>query len=65
VNDDDVRALLREEIEKAGSLRKWAMAHGISPAWVSQMMNHHRPPGPKIMKALGIEAQRLYRRRKK
>lgn len=33
----------------------WAKAHGISPAYVSDVIQGRREPGEKILKALGLK----------
>jgi DNA-binding transcriptional regulator YdaS (Cro superfamily) len=39
----------------------WARSHGISPAYVSDVINGRREPGPAILDALGIERVVTYR----
>jgi hypothetical protein len=51
----DVLKKLAREIEKAGSLRKWALTIGASAAYVSDVMLGKRDPGPKILTALKLE----------
>jgi len=46
---------LGRQIAEAGSRRKWAMQHGISAQYVGDVMLGKRPPGPMILKALGLE----------
>jgi lambda repressor-like predicted transcriptional regulator len=52
--EDDVRAALRQAIERAGSLRKWAESAEVSSAHVSQVLQRELPPGPRIAAALGF-----------
>lgn len=33
----------------------WAKSHGVSPAYVSDVIAGRREPGKKILKALGLE----------
>lgn len=51
----DVRAMLKRACEKAGSNRAWALARDLSPAYVGDVLNGRRDPGPAICEALGIE----------
>jgi DNA-binding transcriptional regulator YdaS (Cro superfamily) len=39
----------------------WARKHGVSPAYVSDVINGRREPGPAILDALGIERVVTYR----
>ena len=50
-----VLAHIGKRIEKAGSLRAWARLIGVTPAYVSDVTNGRRDPGPKILAALKIE----------
>ena len=50
----EVRALLRRECEEAGSQREWALAHGITMTDVSYVLTGRRPPGPTLLRALGL-----------
>ena len=61
---DQVRALLRRECDKAGNQAAWAKAHGVSPAYVSDVLVGRREPGDAILRALGLERVVTYRRTK-
>jgi hypothetical protein len=52
----DVVNKLRDAVEKTEghSARKWAAAHGVSSAYVSDVMLGKRDPGPAILVALGL-----------
>jgi DNA-binding transcriptional regulator YdaS (Cro superfamily) len=39
----------------------WARSHNLSPAYVSDVINGRREPGPAILEALGIERVVSYR----
>jgi hypothetical protein len=54
LKSDDLVALLREECERAGSQRKWAHAHGMSQAYVSDVLFGRRSPGALIQIGLGV-----------
>lgn len=56
----DIRDMLRRACETAGSNKAWAGKHGVSEAYVSDVLNGHRSPGPAICTALGIE--QVYRK---
>lgn len=49
--------LLRAEIEKAGSLRKYAKQSGYTAAYLSDVLRGRRDPGPKILEPLGLVAE--------
>jgi DNA-binding transcriptional regulator YdaS (Cro superfamily) len=55
--------LLRRSCLAAGSQNKWAKAHGVSQAYVSQVLTGRRHPSPLILSALGLE-RRITRTRK-
>ena len=57
---DDVCALLRREIEKHGTAKAWADAHGLSPSYVSDVLNGNRRPAGVILAALGLEKAVAY-----
>lgn len=46
--------LLRASCRMTGSQRAWAKKHKMSEAYVSQVLNRTRLPGPAIQRALGI-----------
>jgi transcriptional regulator with XRE-family HTH domain len=50
----DVLAQLRIRINIAGSLRQYAKALDVSPAYLSDVMRGNRDPGPKVLAALGF-----------
>lgn len=60
MNLDQVRKILREECESAGSQAAWAFRHSVSPAYVSDTLNGRREPGPALLAALGIKRVTSY-----
>lgn len=52
---DDVRALMRRQIETTGGQSKWAQAVGVTQGYVSEVLRGGRAPGADILKALGVE----------
>lgn len=52
----DVQRLLRSRCEAAGSQRRFAETHGLTVAYVSQVLHGSRPPSAKLCKALGIKS---------
>jgi hypothetical protein len=62
---EDVIRIWRRECEKAGSQKVWAETHGLSPAYVSDVLGGNR--GAKmisgaVLKALGLEVVVSYRK---
>jgi hypothetical protein len=61
LTDDDVRALIWKEAEAFRNGRNitgignWARHHGLSKAYVSEVMTGKKPPREKILAALGLE----------
>ena len=55
---EEIRQRLGKAIKASGlSLRNWSIANGISNSHVSAAMIGKDPPGPKIMRALGIDPE--------
>lgn len=50
----DVCRLLRQACKAAGSQQAWAAQNGVSPAYVSDVLNARREPGDSILAALGL-----------
>jgi hypothetical protein len=61
---DDVRNLLRNACEKAGTAAAWAKDNDLSAAYVSDTLSKKREPGPAILKALGLTSEMQYRKAK-
>jgi hypothetical protein len=55
MTNDEFLRLLRAECEKAGSQAKWAAARGISPSYLSDVLQGRREAGGKILDALGYK----------
>ncbi len=52
---EQVRERLRAACDEAGSMRAWADGHGMSAAFVSDVLKGLRRPGDRMLAALGIE----------
>jgi hypothetical protein len=60
MNESQVVDKVRKEIERAGSLRALAREWGVSPCYLSDLMNGRRGPGPSILGPLGlVRVQRI------
>jgi DNA-binding transcriptional regulator YdaS (Cro superfamily) len=55
VKQDELIERLRAAIVEAGSQSAFAELHGLSTAYVNDVLNRRREPGPAILEALGIE----------
>lgn len=53
ITGKELRAVLRAECDKAGSMRAWALSNKLSPTTVEWCMNGRRPPAKGILAALG------------
>ena len=52
----EVVAMLKRACTAAGTARAWAKQHGVSEAYVSDVLNSRRDPGEAICRALGLVA---------
>jgi hypothetical protein len=52
----EVRALLAAATSAAASQAAWARGQGISAGYVCDVLRGRKEPGPKILKALGLQA---------
>jgi len=58
---DDVRKMMLDACDAAGSAAAWAAKHGISRAYVTDVRLGRREPGAKILAALGVVKDVTYR----
>ena len=54
LNADDVRAMLREACEKAGSQTAWCAEHGFTNPFVCMVLKGRAQPTTRIASALGL-----------
>ncbi len=64
MTENELVGLLARHIEQTGSQQAWAKAHGISKAYVCDVINRRAQPGTKILKALDLEKVIMYRAKK-
>ena len=62
ITEREVRVKIIRLVEKHGSARKLAASWGVSPTYLSDVLNERRLPGPKILEKLGLERVEVYRR---
>ena len=53
---------LRSAVHAAGDQKAFADLHGISPQYVSDVLNARKDPGPAILRALGLRKITAYER---
>jgi hypothetical protein len=59
---DQFCELLRRLCAREGGQAAWAKKHGLSPAFVSDVIGKRRPPSSKICAAAGVSKEIVYRR---
>ena len=62
MNAETVRERLQRICAENGGQAHWARQHGISPAYVSDVINGRREPGKIILAALSLEKIIDYRK---
>lgn len=55
MNEKQVIELVRSEVTRAGSMRALGREWGVNVAYISDLLNGRRGPGPKILAPLGLE----------
>lgn len=55
MTENDVRKMLKQACEKAGSQRAFARQHGLSAAYITDVLLARRAPAKAICKALGLQ----------
>lgn len=60
LSEEFVRDFLREECAKAGGQAAWAELHGVSAAYVNDVLHGRRDPGDSICVPLGLRRQVTY-----
>ena len=60
LSEEFVRGFLREECAKAGGQAAWAELHGVSAAYVNDVLHGRRDPGDSICAPLGLRRQVAY-----
>ena len=58
----DVISLLRRRIEEAGEQKALAEQFGISPQYLSDVLNDKREPGESILVGLGLKKVVVYQK---
>lgn len=65
MNGANVMDLLRKKVEEAGSQKAFADKHGLSQAYVNDVLRERRDLAGGILNALGLERYIIYRRKAK
>src|SRR5215468_2286677 len=62
LDQKDVVRLLRLEVNRAGSQKKWAKKNGVTPSLISMVLSGDRPLSNKIIRALKLRRVVVYER---
>src|SRR6516162_10212270 len=62
LDQKDVVRLLRLEVNRAGSQKKWAKKNGVTQSLISMVLSGDRPPNHKIIRALKLRRVVVYER---
>ena len=62
LDQKEVVRLLRLEVNRAGSQKKWAKKNGVTPSLVSMVLSGDRPLNNKIISALKLRRVVVYER---
>ena len=60
MNEMEVLRMLQKRCDAAGGLKAWAAANGVSPGYVSDVLNTRRGLGPVILGVLGLQKVTRY-----
>jgi hypothetical protein len=60
LNRESIIEMLEIQISKFPSARQWAIANGLSEAYVSDVRSGRRQPGAKILAVLGVQRVEAY-----
>ena len=58
----DIYTGIRRLCREAGGQSAWGKRSGISPSYISDVLHGRKPPGPKILAAVGYRAVTIYER---
>lgn len=58
---EQIISKLRARVEQSGSIRKAAIALGISNTHLGEILDGKRDPGPKVLAQIGVERVIIYR----
>ncbi len=60
LSEQELRDLARQQIARAGSQARFAVAHGLNAGLVSRWLTGHTPCPPVVARALGFERETRY-----
>ncbi len=61
MSESELIAMLRDACAQAGGQKTWAVKHGVSPAYLSDVINGLRAPAAKILAAIGVRRVVTYK----
>jgi len=62
LNHDQLLSLLKQCVRDAGSQKTFAIQHGISQQYLTDVLKKRRMPGAKILQVLGYESVIVYKK---
>jgi DNA-binding transcriptional regulator YdaS (Cro superfamily) len=57
LTEQEVYKRFLQSVEDAGGQRRWAEAHGVTPAYVNDMVNRRRKLSVRVLAMIGIEME--------
>lgn len=64
MDEKSLRHYVKRECNKAGSMRQFAIMHGVNISWLSRFLAGKEGPGPTLLDAVGVEQVITYRKRR-
>jgi hypothetical protein len=62
IDVEQMRKILRREVERAGGQVAWAKKHGLHPSTINKVLNEQRLPGRRMLGALKLRKIIAYQR---
>lgn len=62
LDHDQLISLLKQRVRKCGSQKTFALTHGISQQYLTDLLKRRRMPGQKILQVLGYEPVVMYKK---
>jgi DNA-binding transcriptional regulator YdaS (Cro superfamily) len=57
LTEQEVKQRFLAEVDAAGGQRAWAAAHGVTPAYVNDIVNNRRKFSQRILAMIGVESE--------
>lgn len=59
MTEQNIRRMVKQNADEAGSIRKLGLAWGLSAAYLSDVIAGKRRPGPSVLRRVGVVAKRI------